>query len=41
MYLEEREAEVRTLTEPCISETIEMLGIHLVNYTDYLARHTL
>jgi hypothetical protein len=27
---------VRTLTEPCISETINMLDIHLVNYTDYL-----
>jgi chitin disaccharide deacetylase len=41
VYLQEREAEVRTLTEPCISETIEMLGIRLVNYTDYLAQHTL
>jgi predicted glycoside hydrolase/deacetylase ChbG (UPF0249 family) len=41
VYLQEREAEVRTLTDPCISETIDMLGIHLVNYTDYLAQHRL
>ena len=37
VYLHEREAELRTLTTPCIRETIETLGIHLVNYTDYLA----
>jgi chitin disaccharide deacetylase len=36
VYLQEREAEVHTLTKPCIRETIEQLGIHLVNYTDYL-----
>jgi predicted glycoside hydrolase/deacetylase ChbG (UPF0249 family) len=36
VYLQEREAEVHTLTKPCIRETIEQLGIHLMNYTDYL-----
>jgi chitin disaccharide deacetylase len=36
VYLQEREAEVHTLTEPCIRETIAQLGIHLVSYTDYL-----
>jgi chitin disaccharide deacetylase len=39
VYLQEREAELRTLTTPCIRETMETLGIHLVNYTDYLAHH--
>src|SRR5205085_5647645 len=33
VYLQEREAEVRTLTQPCMRETIAQLGIHLVNYT--------
>ena len=41
VYLQEREEEMRTLTEPCISQTIATLGIHLVNYTDYLAQHAL
>ncbi len=37
VYHREREAEVRTLTDPRIRRTIEKLGIHLVNYTDYSA----
>jgi predicted glycoside hydrolase/deacetylase ChbG (UPF0249 family) len=35
VYLQEREEEVRTLTEPRIRQAIETLGIQLVNYTDY------
>ena len=35
MYLEEREAEVRTLTDPHIRSTIDELGIELVSYADY------
>ena len=35
VYLEEREAEVRTLTDPRIRETIDELGIKLVSYADY------
>jgi predicted glycoside hydrolase/deacetylase ChbG (UPF0249 family) len=35
MYLEEREAEVRTLTDPRVARTIEELGIKLVSYADY------
>jgi predicted glycoside hydrolase/deacetylase ChbG (UPF0249 family) len=38
VYLQEREAEVRTLTDPRIRETIEALDIRLVGYTDYLTR---
>ena len=41
VYLQEREEEVRTLTDPRICQTIAALGIQLVNYTDYLAQHTL
>jgi chitin disaccharide deacetylase len=41
VYLQEREEEVRTLTDPRIRQTIEGLGIQLVNYTEYLAHHTL
>ncbi len=37
VYLTEREAEVRTLTDPRIRQTIEELGIRLVSYADYLA----
>ena len=37
VYLDEREAEVRTLTEPAIRETLAELGIRLVNYADYRA----
>ena len=38
VYLAEREAEVRTLTDPRIRHTIEELGIRLVSYADYGAR---
>ena len=38
VYLQEREAEVRTLTDPRIRRTIETLGIQLASYTDYLER---
>ena len=32
VYLREREFEIQTLTDPRIRQTIEELGIHLVNY---------
>jgi predicted glycoside hydrolase/deacetylase ChbG (UPF0249 family) len=35
VYAEEREVEVRTLTDPRIRTTIEDLGIRLLNYSDY------
>jgi predicted glycoside hydrolase/deacetylase ChbG (UPF0249 family) len=35
VYLEEREAEIGTLTDPRIRQTIEELGILLANYADY------
>jgi chitin disaccharide deacetylase len=35
VYLVEREAEVRTLTDPRIRQNIEELGIRLVSYADY------
>ncbi len=38
VYLAEREAEVRTLTDPRIRETIAELSIRLVSYADYLKR---
>jgi predicted glycoside hydrolase/deacetylase ChbG (UPF0249 family) len=34
IYLEEREAEVRTLTDPRVAETIRELGIRLVSFAD-------
>ena len=37
VYLAEREAEVRTLTDPGVRRTIEQLGIRLVSYADYPA----
>ncbi len=37
VYLEEREAEVRTLTDPRLREAIEADGISLVSYADYPA----
>jgi predicted glycoside hydrolase/deacetylase ChbG (UPF0249 family) len=37
VYLTEREAEVRTLTDPRIRETIDELGLSLVSYDDYAA----
>ena len=40
VYLHEREAEVRTLTDPRIRETIEGLGIRLVSYADYVRQHS-
>jgi predicted glycoside hydrolase/deacetylase ChbG (UPF0249 family) len=36
MYLVEREAEVRTLTDPAIRATIDELGIRLASYADYV-----
>src|SRR5262249_18594300 len=35
VYLSEREAEVRTLTDPGIRETIRDLGIRLASYADW------
>ena len=35
IYLEEREAEVRTLTDPRVAETIRELGIRLVSFADH------
>jgi chitin disaccharide deacetylase len=37
VYLQEREVEIRTLTHPDIRQTIDQLGIRLVNYTAYPA----
>ena len=37
VYLAEREAEVRTLTDPRIRRTIDELGIRLASYADYPA----
>jgi chitin disaccharide deacetylase len=38
VYLMEREAEVRTLTDPRVRQTIHELGIRLGSYADYPAR---
>jgi predicted glycoside hydrolase/deacetylase ChbG (UPF0249 family) len=35
VYLDEREAEVRTLTDDRVRQTIRELGIRLVSYADY------
>jgi predicted glycoside hydrolase/deacetylase ChbG (UPF0249 family) len=35
VYLAEREAEVRTLTDPRIARTVEELAIRLASYADY------
>jgi chitin disaccharide deacetylase len=35
VYGYEREAEVRTLTDPRVRQTIDELGIHLVSYADW------
>ena len=35
VYLAEREAEVRTLTDPAVRRTIDELGIRLASYADY------
>lgn len=37
VYLSEREAEVHTLTDPRVAETIDELGISLESYADYVA----
>jgi chitin disaccharide deacetylase len=37
VYLAEREAEVRTLTDPRVRRTVEELGIRLRSYADYPA----
>ena len=37
VYLEEREAEVRTLTDPRVRDTLDELGIRLASYADYSA----
>lgn len=36
VYNVEREAEVRTLTDPRVRATIEDLGLHLASYADFL-----
>ena len=38
VYLAEREAEVRTLTDPRIRGTMDELGIRLVSYADFGGR---
>jgi predicted glycoside hydrolase/deacetylase ChbG (UPF0249 family) len=40
VYDAEREAEVRTLTDPRVRQTIEELGIRLVSYADYQERRS-
>lgn len=40
IYNEEREAEVHTLTDPRIRQTIEEQGIRLVSYADYSERQS-
>ena len=35
VYSAEREAEIRTLTDPRIRRTIDELGVHLVSFADY------
>ena len=37
VYAKEREAELRTLTNPEIRRHIEQLGIHVVNYSNFAA----
>jgi chitin disaccharide deacetylase len=39
VYLSEREAEVLTLTDPRIRDTVDSLSIRLASYADYLAEH--
>jgi predicted glycoside hydrolase/deacetylase ChbG (UPF0249 family) len=36
VYLAEREAELRTLTDPTLRRTLDELGIQLASYADYL-----
>jgi predicted glycoside hydrolase/deacetylase ChbG (UPF0249 family) len=40
VYLNEREEEVRTLTDPRVRRTIDELGIRLVSYANYPAQNT-
>jgi chitin disaccharide deacetylase len=40
VYDAEREAEVHTLTDPRVRQTIEELGIRLVSYADYQERRS-
>ena len=40
VYRIEREAEVRTLTDPAIAATIDELGIELASYADFNARRS-
>ncbi len=35
VYLAEREAEVKTLTDPRVRRTVEELGLRLISYSDY------
>jgi predicted glycoside hydrolase/deacetylase ChbG (UPF0249 family) len=37
VYLREREAELRTLTDPAIAATLTALGVRLVSYSDWAA----
>jgi predicted glycoside hydrolase/deacetylase ChbG (UPF0249 family) len=37
VYLAEREAEVRTLTDPRIRQTLDQLGVRLVSFADYVS----
>ncbi|MFL5822337.1 MAG: carbohydrate deacetylase [Solirubrobacteraceae bacterium] len=39
VYDQEREVELRTLTDPRVRGTITELGLELVSYADYQARH--
>jgi len=40
VYLSEREAEIRTLTDPRIRQTLVDLGIKLASYADYPGQAT-
>jgi predicted glycoside hydrolase/deacetylase ChbG (UPF0249 family) len=37
VYLAEREAEVRTLCDPAVRQTVDELGIRLISYADHAA----
>jgi predicted glycoside hydrolase/deacetylase ChbG (UPF0249 family) len=39
VYLNEREAEVATLTDPRVRQTIDQEGIRLISYTDHARLH--
>jgi predicted glycoside hydrolase/deacetylase ChbG (UPF0249 family) len=40
VYLQEREEEMRTLTDPRVRRTIEESGIQLMSYADYAVKQT-